>query len=107
MPSRLAAALTEVFTGFFSDVAPSLQPAKRVDYHAYIQSAAWRAKADACKERAGYRCMICYASGAGVMLDAHHRTYARLGEELDTDLICLCRDCHGLFTAHKRLARYG
>jgi hypothetical protein len=30
-----------------------------------------------------------------VLLDVHHRSYARLGAELPADLEVLCRPCHG------------
>ena len=49
-------------------------------------------------EMAGHRCEVCNASGG--TLHAHHRTYARQGQELVEDVIILCRSCHGLF--HKR-----
>jgi 5-methylcytosine-specific restriction endonuclease McrA len=76
---------------------------RRVDYYAYIASPEWKAKADAAKERAGYCCQVCNASrNDGAILDAHHRTYARLGHEKPEDITVLCRDCHGLFEANKR-----
>ncbi len=30
-------------------------------------------------------------------INLHHRNYERLGQELDSDLIALCRDCHARF----------
>jgi hypothetical protein len=75
----------------------------RPDYHQYIQSAEWRAKADAAKERAGSRCQVCNSPKRP--LDAHHRTYERLGEELPEDIIVLCRKCRGLFHENGKLAR--
>jgi hypothetical protein len=63
-------------------------------YYAYIKSSAWKARADAAKARAGHRCQVCNEGG---QLDAHHRTYERLGCELETDITVLCRECHRLF----------
>lgn len=61
------------------------------DYYAYIRSPEWRAKADAAKARAEWRCQLCYSTGP---LDAHHRTYERLGNELPSDITVLCSECH-------------
>lgn len=71
-----------------------------VNYGEYLKSDRWRFTADAAKKRAGYRCQVCNRSDD--VLDAHHRTYDRLGDELDTDITVLCRKCHGLFHANKR-----
>lgn len=69
-------------------------------YQQYINSSEWRRKANAAKSRAEYRCQICNASPGVNKLHAHHRTYERLGHELDGDLTVLCEDCHKLF--HKK-----
>jgi hypothetical protein len=74
-----------------------------MNYYAYIHSPAWRARADAAKRRAGYRCQVCNRPSSQVQLDAHHRTYERLGRELDSDITVLCRDCHELYESAKRL----
>jgi hypothetical protein len=75
---------------------------RRVDYYKYIASPAWKRKAEAAKEAAGYRCQVCNRSRDEVQLDAHHRTYQRLGCERPEDVTVLCHDCHGLYEAHKR-----
>lgn len=75
------------------------------DYRAYLNSDAWKVKADAAKERAGQRCQICNAQRGSTVLDAHHRTYERLGNELDGDLVVLCRICHDTFHQAGKLAR--
>lgn len=67
---------------------------ERINYREYIRSPEWRAKADAAKERAGHRCQLCNSDG---QLDAHHRTYKRLGNEEPEDITVLCRDCHAKF----------
>ena len=64
------------------------------DYNAYLQSYGWKEKAKEARIRANYRCMMCYEPGK---LSVHHRTYDRIGHELNTDLIVLCRKCHALF----------
>lgn len=70
------------------------------DYQAYLRSAVWRRRADQCKRRYGYRCALCNTIGP---LNAHHRTYERLGFELSSDLIALCRYCHAKH--HDKLAK--
>ena len=60
-------------------------------YLTYLRSATWRRKRAAALKRAGFRCQVCNGSKR---LDVHHRTYARLGNELVDDLEVLCRDCH-------------
>mgnify|MGYP003396071382 CR=1 FL=1 len=74
-----------------------------VDYDKYIVSEEWREKADAAKERAEHRCQVC---NGGRFLDAHHRTYERLGNELDSDITVLCRDCHQLFESQRKMVPY-
>jgi hypothetical protein len=74
----------------------------RVDYKAYLQSDDWKARADAAKRRAGYRCQLCNRSRTQVILNVHHRTYERLGHEQPDDLTVLCEDCHGTYEAHRK-----
>jgi len=70
----------------------------RPNYHDYIQSSRWRAKADACKRRARWRCQLCNRPhSASNPLHAHHRTYERLGFEDKMDLVALCPCCHSNF----------
>jgi 5-methylcytosine-specific restriction endonuclease McrA len=43
-------------------------------------------------ERDGWRCQIC---GCSQCLDVHHmRRRSALGDDVETNLITLCRDCH-------------
>ncbi len=72
-------------------------------YPEYLASDEWKAKAAAAKKAAGMRCQVCNA--ADTILDTHHRTYERIGNERPEDLIVLCRDCHALFHENGRLAR--
>lgn len=61
------------------------------EYRAYLQTPAWRERADAAKARAGWECALCTSSEH---LNVHHRTYERLGAERPEDLVVLCRRCH-------------
>jgi len=62
-----------------------------ISYAAYLQTAAWRERAAEAKRRAGGTCALCPST---LELEAHHRTYARVGHELPTDLVVLCNRCH-------------
>lgn len=65
----------------------------KIDYENYIQSDAWKAKAEAAKKRSG-GCAVCMRR---TNLEVHHRTYTRLGHEWPSDLCVLCRPHHRLF----------
>lgn len=69
-----------------------------VNYELYIRSDRWKRKADAAKKRAGYRCQGCNRHRGQVILEAHHRTYERLGFELDGDITVFCTECHEAVT---------
>ena len=60
-------------------------------YPQYLQTAHWRARRNQALKRIGYHCSRCQVTRN---LEVHHRTYERLGAELDTDLEVLCRGCH-------------
>jgi hypothetical protein len=60
-------------------------------YHDYIHSDKWKAKASVVKKLQGNICHLCGMEGN---LDAHHKTYVRLGNELREDLVGLCNSCH-------------
>lgn len=77
---------------------------KPTDYNEYIKSPEWREKAEEAKARTGNRCQVCNRSRAEVQLDAHHRTYQRLGNELPEDITVLCRECHQLYEDTKKAA---
>lgn len=76
-----------------------------VDYYTYIRSAQWRQRANEAKRRAGYRCQVCNRSSSDVVLNAHHRTYERLGNEHPDDITVLCRDCHELYETNRKLPK--
>jgi hypothetical protein len=76
------------------------------DYQADIlDSPQWKARRKVELDRAGHRCQACNASGDDIVLDVHHRTYDRVGNEGPADLIVLCRKCHGAIHANGGLAR--
>jgi hypothetical protein len=78
-----------------------------VEYNKYIRSDAWRAKAQAAKERALWQCQVCGRPQGVIHLDAHHRTYTRLGWEIPEDLTALCEEsCHPAATRIKRGMRH-
>lgn len=74
------------------------------EYDDYLASDEWAVRRTYYVAKAMGRCQICNKPGGpnGRGLNAHHRTYARVGAELDADVVVLCRDCHALF--HGKLA---
>lgn len=78
-----------------------------INYQEYIRSAEWREKADAAKERAGHRCQVCNTPDNMASLEAHHRTYERLGREADDDITVLCDECHDLFSRNHKMQTQG
>lgn len=68
------------------------------EYDAYLRTPEWAAK----REIVLTRCKrVCEACGSARATDVHHLNYKRVGEELDTDLLGLCRECHD--TIHMEL----
>lgn len=62
-----------------------------VSYEAYIASPEWRERREERIRAVGGRCQLCNQAGE---LHVHHRTYARVGREFDSDLTVLCARCH-------------
>ena len=80
-----------------------------MEYIKYILSAEWRNNPVRLREFAasGFQCRLCPNSiASGHVLEAHHRTYVRIGCEIDGDLTALCRDCHKGVTSMLRARRY-
>ena len=63
---------------------------RKISYTSYIRSKTWEKKADRIRQIGGFRCADCGGRGWQV----HHKTYERLGREIDSDLILLCAKCH-------------
>lgn len=57
----------------------------------YLKSPEWNIKRKAILKRDNYTCASCNSK---VPLDVHHITYIRFGNELNEDLVSLCRECH-------------
>lgn len=77
--------------------------AEGFDYRTYINSLEWKQKAEEAKKRVGHRCQICNRSRDETVLNAHHRTYERLGNELPEDITVLCRGCHRLYEKNRKM----
>ena len=60
-------------------------------YEQYILSSDWKKRREWTLIFWGHRCALCFSTKN---IEVHHRTYERLGNELITDLIVLCDDCH-------------
>lgn len=65
---------------------------KAMSYAEYLQTAEWDATRRETLYLAHNRCARCFSRD--LPLDAHHKTYERLGEEIPSDLEALCRPCH-------------
>ncbi len=64
----------------------------KMTYGDYIQSNAWRTNPARLREfeAAGFACRLCPAAASdGATLESHHRTYDRLGNEIDAFLDCI------------------
>lgn len=63
----------------------------RPNYEEYINGRAWAARRK-CYYQSYEK--VCTACGSKKKIHLHHHTYARLGSELDEDLVPLCEECH-------------
>ena len=71
----------------FGEREPSIR------YEDYLNSEQWKIRA-AQERKLNPNCSLCNRKG---LLHVHHRTYVRLGNERQGDLVVLCDDCHSLF----------
>lgn len=94
----------EVYRRRFGRAAKAVAPPAehRERYERYLDSPEWRERRAVAIRKAGGRCQVCNGPDR---LEVHHRTYERLGSEMEDDLTVLCHDCHGLFSEHGRLRR--
>ena len=83
-------------------VNPARKSRRKRRYLEYLRSSAWkskRAKRLALDNRTCQHCGYCPDTAspdtAKRPLDCHHRTYLRFGkEDVERDLVTLCRPCH-------------
>jgi 5-methylcytosine-specific restriction endonuclease McrA len=75
-----------------------------MNYGEYLESDKWKALAAETRRLANHRCQVCYSDG---QLHIHHRTYERVGNEFQSDLIALCSSCHTLFHGKHDAASVG
>lgn len=67
---------------------------RAMPYREYLRTPEWRATRAAALARAGFACAL--DSSHTQNLEVHHRTYERLGQEIEADLTVLCEPCHDL-----------
>lgn len=63
----------------------------RMPYAEYLCTPDWIERRNRKLKQANHRCELCNSTAS---LQVHHKTYARRGDELDSDLIVLCDVCH-------------
>jgi restriction endonuclease Mrr len=99
---RLVGAATEGPT-LVAESYPAVRVAElqAMPYRRYLRSPEWRRTRAAALLRAGNACALDVRHTD--KLEVHHRTYERLGEELASDVVVLCRTCHRLH--HAQLGR--
>lgn len=78
----------------FENKKIEVEKLKAMPYKEYLQTDHWKKKRLQALKRYNFRCQTCNSNNK---LHVHHRTYERRGEELITDLICLCDKCHSKF----------
>jgi hypothetical protein len=61
------------------------------NYKEYLKTEHWRLVKLHFYQKNKEECAVCKSH---LHLNLHHKTYARLGMELEKDLICLCKNCH-------------
>jgi hypothetical protein len=67
---------------------------RAIPYAEYLKTDHWKRLRKTALIKAEFRCQLC---NKATELHVHHRTYERLGEEKDSDIIALCADCHAKF----------
>lgn len=73
----------------------------QMPYPEYLKTPEWNDRRKRQLRTAGYSCQVCNASKT--VLDVHHRTYERRGNEHYKDLIVLCRGCHSTFHQNDKI----
>jgi len=70
---------------------PGKAPLPNAKYAEYLESDHWKKRRQQFLELWDFACCLCFSDKH---LEVHHRTYARLYSEKDTDCLVLCRKCH-------------
>jgi 5-methylcytosine-specific restriction endonuclease McrA len=91
------AASTEIRLNWAEQIRNKIAKKRHVNYYAYLKSPEWKRKKFEIEQSARYKCQVCNKGKSQAILNVHHRTYERLGCELPSDLIVLCRECHALY----------
>lgn len=78
----------------YAEQAARLEELRTMPYREYLQTAEWQETRKQALKRAHYKCQLCNREGR---LNVHHKTYEHRGQELNSDLIVLCENCHGKF----------
>ena len=66
---------------------------RSMPYDQYLRTEHWREIRNRTMERDGHQCRWC---GSRKVLNVHHLTYERRGQERASDVITLCRSCQEL-----------
>lgn len=67
-------------------------------YEAYRRTASWQRRRQCVFTRARGTCEVCGVQNA---VEVHHLTYERVGQEMLSDLVAVCRACHDKLHPHK------
>jgi hypothetical protein len=73
-----------------------VKPHLNAEYESYLKSQDWQGVRTRALVRASDVCQCCNHFPA---TQVHHITYARIGSELDEDLMAVCAFCHDLLHA--------
>lgn len=80
---------------------------RRALYREYMTSTAWRTRRGAEIAKAGGACQECGHNGsAGIPLQVHHLRYDNLGDELERDIVVLCKLCHECKHGLSKIAKF-
>lgn len=63
-------------------------------YKEYLQTDHWKRVRASALKRAAYKCQVC---NSDLLLQVHHRSYQKRGQERASDVTVLCRRCHADF----------
>ena len=72
-------------------IAYHVRTLREMPYPEYLLTTHWQWTRYRKLAQAGYRCERCHGTA---MLEVHHKTYERIGQERMDDLTVLCDRCH-------------